>query len=105
MDVKSLYTNIPNHECIEAVKQKLNPQTDKPIATKVIIKILFLILTVNNFIFNNVNYLQIQNCTIGTICVPSYANIFMGKFESTHIYPYIREKTITYLGYIDYLFF
>ena len=42
---------------------------------------------------------------MGTICAPSYANIFMGKFESTNIYPYIREKTTTYLGYIDYLFF
>ena len=29
----------------------------------------------------------------------------MGKFESIHIYPYIRDKTITYLGYKDDLFF
>ena len=42
---------------------------------------------------------------MGTTRLPSYANIFMGKFELTHIYPYIRDKEITYLQYIDDLFF
>ena len=41
MDVKPLYSNIPNHERIESVKQKPNVQTEKSIATKVIIKFLF----------------------------------------------------------------
>ena len=44
LDVKSLYTNILNHEGIEAVKRALNSVSQKPIATKVIIKFLFLIL-------------------------------------------------------------
>ena len=48
MDVKSLFTNIPYHEGMERVKEKLNAQTDKSIAAKVIIKFLFLILTLNN---------------------------------------------------------
>ena len=55
LDVKSLYTNIPNHEGIEAVKSALNSVSQKPIATKVIIKFLFLILTLNNFVFNGVH--------------------------------------------------
>ena len=50
MHVKSLCTSIPNHEGIQAVKEKLNAQSDKPIATKVIIKFISLILTLNNFI-------------------------------------------------------
>ena len=41
MDVKPLYSNIPNHERIESVKEKPNVQTEKSIATKVIIKFLF----------------------------------------------------------------
>ena len=34
LDVKSLYTNIPNHEGIEAVKSALNSVSQKLIATK-----------------------------------------------------------------------
>ena len=58
MDVKSLYTSISSHEGTEAVKEKLNAQSEKPIAAKVTIKPLFLILTLNNFIFNSINYLH-----------------------------------------------
>ena len=87
MDVKPLYTNIPNREDTEAVKEKLNAQSDKPIATKVNIKFLFLILTFNDFIFSCINYLQIKICTIGTLCQPPYANIFIGKLSlNRHIY-------------------
>ena len=42
---------------------------------------------------------------MGTIYALSDANIFMGKFEPKHIYPYITDKTIMYLRYIDDLFF
>ena len=58
MNMKSLYTNILNHEDIEAVKGKLIAPSDKPIATKVIIKSLFQILILNDFLFNSINYLQ-----------------------------------------------
>ena len=54
LDVKPLYTNIPNHEGIEAAKEALKSVPKKPIATKVIIKFLFLTLTLNIFIFNGI---------------------------------------------------
>ena len=41
---------------------------------------------------------------MGTICAPSYVNIFMGKLESARIYLYITEKTIIYFRHIDHLF-
>ena len=76
LDVRSLYTNIPHKEGIEAVKQKL--KKSKPsISIKVILTFLKLILTLNNFVFNGINYLQKKGCTMGTKCAPSYANIFM----------------------------
>ena len=50
--------NIPNHEGIEAVKSPLNSISQEPIATNGIIKFLFLTLTLNNFGFNGIHYLQ-----------------------------------------------
>ena len=38
---------------------------------------------------------------MGTICAPSYANIFTANFEAKHIYSYIKEKFLLYLRYID----
>ena len=102
--VKSLYTNIPNSEGIAGVKNGYNNYPKKPIATKVITTFLALILTLNNFIFNCKHYLQIKGCAMGTICAPAYADIFMVSFESKFIYPYLKEKVITFLPFIDDLF-
>ena len=41
---------------------------------------------------------------MGTICAPAYANIFMAQFEKQHIYPYIKNKSVLYLRYIDDIF-
>ena len=72
--------NIPHKDGIEAVKQKL--KKSKPsISIKVILTFLKLILTLNNFVFNRINYLPKKGCAMGTKCAPSYANIFMGWFE------------------------
>ena len=96
LDVKALYTNIPNHETIEAVKNTLNNQAKKPIATRVIIKFLYLMLTLNNFVFNDINYTKKKVCAVDTICAPAYANIFMGKFEKLRVYPYFRNFSTFY---------
>ena len=81
MDVKSLYTSIPNNKGIASVKKKHDHFPNKTIPTKIITTFLALILTLNNFIFNSKFYLQIKGCAMGTIWAPSYANIFMSKFE------------------------
>ena len=38
---------------------------------------------------------------MGTICAPSYANIFMSEFEEKYIYPLLKKKSVIYLCYID----
>ena len=53
MDVKSLYTSIPNNEGIASVKKKYDHYPNKTIPTKIITTFLALILTLNNFIFNS----------------------------------------------------
>ena len=105
LDVKSLYTNIPNHKGIEAVKSASNSVSQKPIATKVIIKFLFLILTLNNFVFNGIHYLQKIGSAMGTICAPNDTSIFMGKFEKTYIYPYTNQFSNFYSRFIHDIFF
>ena len=45
-----------------------------------------------------------MGCTMGTICAPAYANIFMAQFGKQHIYAYIKNKSIIYLRYIDVIF-
>ena len=77
MDVKSLYTSIPNNEEISSVKRIYNHYSKKTIPTKIITIFLALILTFNKFIFNSNFYLQIKGCAMGTICAPSYTNILM----------------------------
>ena len=96
LDVKSLYTNMPNNESIKALREAYDNHSSKAEATKVIITFLSLILTLNNFVFNPINYLQIMGCPMGTICAPAYANIFMAQFEKQHIYPHIKNKSILY---------
>ena len=102
--MKSLYTNIQNNEGIKAVREAYDNHPNKAVATKVIITFLSLILTLNNFAFNSINYLQVMGCEMGTICAPVYANIFMAQFEKQYIYPYIKNKSILYLRYIDDIF-
>ena len=74
MDVKALYTNIPNNKSIADAKEKCDNYTKKSVATKVITTFLALTLTFNNFIFNSKFYLQIKGCAMRIICGPTYAN-------------------------------
>lgn len=78
MDVRSLYRNIPHKEGITAVKDSLERKTAKALI-KVVLMFLKLIPTLNNFVFNSCNYLQIKGYATGTKCVPYYVNIFNGE--------------------------
>ena len=80
MDVRSLYTSIPNNECIAAIEKRYDSFIHKTIPTKIIATFLALILTLNNFVFNSKVYLQIKGSAMGTICAPAYANISMAEF-------------------------
>ena len=104
MDVSSLYTNIPHDEGLDALRENLNRRRNRSVATNVLVTLMSLILTLNNFIFNGINYLQIKGCAMGTNSSPSFANIFLGKFEEQFIYPFIQDLHKLYLRYIDDIF-
>ena len=105
MYTQALYTSIPNPEGIKAVKKSLDNHPKRTVATKVITTFLAVILTLNNFIFSSTNYLQTKGCAMGTICAPSYANIFMDNFEKKLMYPFIKEFSLIYIRFIDDIFF
>ena len=52
MDVRSLYTNIPNEEGIKVLEESLNACQFKTTTTKIVTTLMWLILTLNNFVFN-----------------------------------------------------
>ena len=84
MDVSALYTKIfPKTRKLKLYKlpQKIY------INITVITSFLTLILILDNFIFNGIQYLQTKGCAMGTKYAPTYANIFMGEFEEKYIYP------------------
>ena len=53
-----------------------------------IIELLELVLTNNHFEFNGKYYHQLSVTAMGTKLAPSYANIFMTKFEEKYVYTY-----------------
>ena len=104
MDVSALYTNIPHNEGINAVAKTLEEDQSFTESTRVIIKFLSLVLNLNNFSFNDQNYLQIKGCSMGSKCSCTYADLFMGKFETEKIYPLINGKHLCYYRFRDDIF-
>ena len=84
LDVSSLYTNIPHNEGIDAYRHFLNTRdrNASSISTETLCDLLRMILTMNNFSFNDKHYLQTHGTAMGTRMPPSYANLFLAKFET-----------------------
>ena len=87
------------------MKTSLDSFPRKAIATKVISTFLSLILTFNSLEFNCKNCIQIKGFAIGTICVPSYPNIFMGPFQRKYVSPFLQGHSLIYLRFTDNIFF
>ena len=82
IDVKSLYTNIPNDQGIQACLDMLKEHsTLTSELEQYIIDILTHILTKNAFTFNNEHFVQIHGTAMGSPMAPTYANIFMARLE------------------------
>jgi len=62
-----------------------------------------MILTMNNFSFNDKHYLQIHGTAMGTKVAPSNANLFLGYFEANAL-ENAPFQPHTWLRYIDDIF-
>ena len=112
--VKSLYTNIPNEEGIQACynawleKETTDPQHPPAETLKQLLK---LVLKLNVFEFNNKYYLQKFSTTMGSKLAPAmgsklapaYANVFMGDLEAK-IFASSQLKPTHYRQFIDDIF-
>ena len=83
MDVRSLYTNIPQREGITTVCHAYEEfhQGNPPVYTRFLSEMLSLILQENSFQFNGKDYLQTHGTAMGTKMAVASANIFMAKIE------------------------
>ena len=63
----------------------LNTRQDKSLPAERICDLIRMILTMNNFSLNNEHYLQKHGTAMGIRMAPSYANLFMSKFEQQAI--------------------
>ena len=105
MDVRALYSNIQHDKGLATLTKVLNDRLIKEPDTKVLTTLMEHVLNLNSFSFNNGYYLQTKGVAMGTISAPSYAIIYMGEFEETHIYPLIIDDTLFYGRYIDDILF
>ena len=103
LDVKSLYTNIPHSEGIEACRAALNTRQVLQPPTKYLIHLIKLILTKNSFIFEGEHYLQIHGTAMGTRMALSYVNIFMCDLVR-RILNQVDNKPTIWWRYIDDVF-
>ena len=95
MDVKSLYTVIPNDCGLQALAYFLDKRDIKEPSTPTLTRLAELVLTLNSFSFNNEYYLQLGGVAVGSRMGPNYACLFVGYVEQQ-----IREQ---YTGFIPQL--
>ena len=103
LDVSSLYTNIPHNEGIKACDHFLRTSSHNTIPTGTLCDLIRMILTMNNFSFNDNHYLQIHGTAMGTKMAPSYADLFLGYLEANAL-ENAPFKPHTWLRYIDDIF-
>ena len=79
IDVSALYTNIPQEEGLEEVREALKEREKPEIPTDFLLKLVEIILGSNIFEFNSKLFMQLIGTAMGTKPAPSYANIFMAR--------------------------
>jgi hypothetical protein len=106
LDVVGLYPNIPNAQGLEAARvalEKSRPDPNVRPSNRSLMKLLNVVLTRNNFVFNGKHYLQIRGTAIGTKVAVGFANNFMGFFERLFVYIFDKQPLV-WLRFIDDIF-
>ena len=81
IDIKSMFSNIPLEEGLDAFKEVLEARDDKTIPTEFVMKLIKLVMEKNIFTFNDQHWLQLLGTSMGSRVSPSWANLFYGVLE------------------------
>ena len=93
MDIKSLYTVIPNDKGLRALKYFLDKREVMDSPTHTLLRIAERVLTLNSFVFNGERYKQIGGVAMGSKFGPNYACLFVGYVEAQITARLHRNKT------------
>lgn len=100
IDIESLYTNIDTTVGLAAVKELFARYPNKKRPDGEILELLEINLTQNDFEFNLDWFLQIKGTAMGKKFAPSYANIFMARWEEEALAGW-PIKPLHYLRFLD----
>ena len=100
LDVRSLYTNIPNHEGILAMAEHLRNDPDKQQIGPHLLNLLKLVLHLMSCNFNGDHYLPVVGTAMGTAAAPNYADLFMNRFKTKALSNW-PLKPLIWLRFID----
>lgn len=100
LDVESMYTNINNEDGIQAVDDIFSEETYRYPYIKQLLKIT---LNNNDFEFNGSRFLQKSGVSMGIKFAPSFADIFMAKWEKEAFQKY-PHSPLFYCRFLDDIF-
>ena len=86
LDVSSLYTNIDADEGLTIVEEELEKAGQNQPSAKILTCLLGKVLKLNNFTFNQENFIQVKGTAMGTRAAPNFANVYMGRLEEKFVY-------------------
>ena len=105
MDVSSPYTNIDTDEGLTIVEEELGKADQNQLSAKTLTCLLEKVLKLNNFTFNEENFIQIKGTAMGTRAAPNFANVYMGRFEEQFVYRTVWfDYIIDWVCFIDDIF-
>lgn len=86
LDISSLYTCIPHDGGLEALGFYLQDRTHISLhPNQLIIDLAEFVMKNNFFTFERDFYLQVSGTSMGTVCAPNYANLYLGYFENKFV--------------------
>ena len=105
LDVSSLYTNIDTDDGLAIIEEELAKTGQIQPSGKNLTCLLGKVLKLNNFTFDNHNFIQVKGTVMGTRAAPNLANVYMGWFEDKFVYrTEWSHYIIDWVRFIDVIF-